>query len=450
MTTVGDAMFVAPEMAACFSGEAHVQRMLDFEAALARAEASAGVIPPEAAAAIVACCRAELFDVTDVLRAAAGAGTPAIPVVQGLTARVDAGARRFVHWGATSQDAIDTAMVLQMRDGLDILEDALRRVAGACAALAERHRDTAMAGRTLLQHAVPITFGLKAARWLALTARLVTRVRDLGARTLVVQFGGAAGTLAVLGPDGLRVTEEMARLLGLAVPDLPWHAERDRVADVAAGLGIVAGSMAKIATDVVLLGQTEVAEASISLPATVARSSAMPHKRNPAEATAAIAAAHLALSLVPALMSGLVQEHERAAGAWQAEWEALPRLFAYTAAAVQWTHRSLSTLEVDTARMRANLNLSGGMIMAEALMTALAPHLGRDEAYRLVRALSNQAATQRTSLNATASADESVRAVLSAEDLARVFNVDGYLGSTAVFIARALAAYHALPAKEDR
>ncbi|MDR7418187.1 MAG: adenylosuccinate lyase family protein [Armatimonadota bacterium] len=391
----------------------------------------------------------ELFDLDALTRDAAASGTPAIPLVQMLTARAGVAARGFVHWGATSQDVIDTALVLQMWDGLDLLERALRQVAGRCAVMADRHRRTLMAGRTLLQHAVPITFGLKAARWLALTTRLIVRLREVRPRALVVQFGGAAGTLAVLGQNGQRVMHELARALGLGVPDLPWHAERDRVAEVAARLGIVAGAMAKVATDIVLLSQTEVGEVSTHEPG-AARSSAMPHKRNPAEATNAIAAARLALSVVPALMAGLVQEHERAAGAWQVEWDALPRLFGHTASAVHWVHHALAGMEIDAARMQANLDASCGLIMSEALMTALAPALGRDEAYRLVQHLASQATTQRRPLADVAAADARVRASLSIETMARAFDLSGYLGSTEVFIARALEGYHALPAMETR
>ncbi|MBI3975167.1 MAG: 3-carboxy-cis,cis-muconate cycloisomerase [Armatimonadetes bacterium] len=439
-----ETMFTTPEMSAVFSAASQVQRMLDFEAALARAQAGAGLIPSEAAEAIAARCRAELFDLAALSHDAAVAGTPAIPLVRMLTGLLDGPARRFVHWGATSQDAMDTGMMLQTRDGLDLLAARLLDIAGVCAALAERHRHTPMAGRTLLQHAVPITFGLKAARWLALTTRLVRRLRDLRARGLAVQLGGAAGTLAALGQDGIRVTELLARELDLAAPALPWHAERDRVAEIAAIVGIVAGAMAKVATDMALLAQTEVGEASTRAPAGAARSSAMPHKRNPAAAITAIAAARLAMGTVPTLLAGLVQEHERAAGGWQAEWDALPRLFRLTAGAVEWVHRAVEGLEVDPARMRANLGLTDGLIMAEALMMALAPHLGRDEAYRVVQRASDRAAQTGTPLQKVAAADEQIRAALPPDRIERAFDVAGYLGSTDRFIDRALDDFRAV------
>ncbi|HEV2238599.1 MAG TPA: lyase family protein, partial [Ktedonobacterales bacterium] len=257
-----DRFFSAPGMADIFSPEAQIQAMLAFEVALARAEARAGVIPQAAAEAIAAQSHIELFDVATLYREAAVAGTLAIPLARQLTALVTGDPQRFVHWGATSQDVMDTACMLQMRAGLGLLEEGLLGVCAACAALVEAHRHTLMAGRTLLQQALPITFGLKAARWLDLTTRQVTALREDRQRLLVVQLGGAAGTLAALGTSGPRVMALLAEDLGLGAPGLPWHTERDRVARIAASLGVVAGAMAKIAGDVLLLAQTEVGEAS--------------------------------------------------------------------------------------------------------------------------------------------------------------------------------------------
>ena len=245
MPEPADLLFSTPGMSAAFSSEAHVRGMLAFEAALARAEARAGIIPLESAAVITANCRVELFDVAALYREAAVAGTPAIPLVRMLTALVGDDAQKFVHWGATSQDAIDTALMLQMRDGLDLLVEGLFGICAACATLAEQHRHALMAGRTLLQQALPITFGLKAARWMTLAVRQVRALRECREQTLAVQLGGAAGTLASLGEKGLLVVELRAGELGLPTPDLPWHTERDRVAGVAGALGVVAGAMAK-------------------------------------------------------------------------------------------------------------------------------------------------------------------------------------------------------------
>lgn len=444
MTDIGDTMFTTPEMAAIFSGASFAQRMLDVEAGLARAQARAGMIPQGAADAIASACRVDRFDLTVLYRDAAQTGTPVIPLVRMLTDLVPGDARKFVHWGATSQDVIDTAMVLQMRDGLDLVIERLLAIAAISATLADRHRRTPMAGRTLLQHAVPITFGLKAARWVAAAARLVRRLRDLRERALVVQLGGAAGTLAAMGNQGVHVMEGLARELDLGTPELPWHTERDRVAEVATALGITAGAMAKIATDVALLSQNEVGEVSTTAGPGAAGSSTMPHKRNPVEATAAIACARLAMGLVPALLSAGAQEHERAVGGWQAEWQAVPHLFRAASGAVEWMHRALSGLEVDAGRMRANLDLTGGLIMAEALTMALAEHLGRPEAYRIVQRAADRAAQTDKPLLEVAAADAQILAVLAPDSIARTLDPSAYLGSTDAFIDRALAEFRSL------
>ena len=436
-----DLLFSTPLMSAAFSPEAHVQGMLAFEAALARAEARAGIIPQEAAAIIEAHCRVELFDVAALYREAAMAGTPAIPLVRMLTAQVESDAQKFVHWGATSQDAIDTAMMLQMRDGLDLLVDGLHAVCEACATLAGQHRHTLMSGRTLLQQALPITFGLKAARWLAFAVRQVHALRERRERTLAMQLGGAAGTLASLGDKGLQVVELLSEELGLPAPDLPWHTERDRVAEIAATLGVVAGAMAKIADDVALLSQTEVDEASEGAAPGKGGSSAMPQKHNPVDATGAIASARLAVGVVPVILSAMAQEHERAVGGWQAEWAAIPGLFRFTASAVERVRGMIGGLQIEPAHMRANLALTGGLIMAESLTMALAPHVGRPEAHRIVQAACDDAIKSGMNLRQAALADAQVRAHLSPEEIDRALDPGGYLGSTDTFIDRALASY---------
>src|SRR5581483_7387666 len=281
----------------------------------------------------------------------------------------------------------------------------------------EHYRRTLMAGRTLLQQAVPITFGLKAARWLALTVRQVRVLQAHRERTLALQLGGAAGTLASLGNQGPEVVRLLAEELGLPAPDLPWHTERDRVAELAASLGVVAGAMAKIAGDVILLAQTEVGEVSEGAAPGKGGSSAMPQKRNPVDATAVIASARLATGVVPVILSAMAQEHERAVGGWQAEWEAIPDVFCYTASAVERVRSTITGLEVDPVRMRANLDATSGLIMAESLTMALAPHTGRPEAQRLVKELCDQAAAQGSNLRQVALANEQVRAVLPSQEI---------------------------------
>lgn len=436
-----DLLFSTPLMSAAFSPEAHVRGMLAFEAALAHAEARAGIIPQEAANIIAAHCREELFDSAVLYREAAIAGTPAIPLVRMLTSQVEGGAQKFVHWGATSQDAIDTAMMLQMREGLDLLVDGLRGVCTACATLAEQHRQTLMAGRTLLQQALPITFGLKAARWLALAVRQLHALRERRDRVLAVQLGGAAGTLASLGNNGLRVVEFLSEELGLPVPDLPWHTERDRVAEITATLGVVAGAMAKIAGDVALLSQTEVGEVSEAAAPGKGGSSAMPQKHNPVDATGAIASARLAIGVVPVILSAMAQEHERALGGWQAEWAAIPNLFRFTASAVERVRDMVGGLQIEPAHMRANLALTAGLIMAESLTMTLALHVGRPEAHRIVQSACDDAIRSGMNLRQAALADAQVRAYLSPEEIDRALDPGGYLGSTDTFIDRALASY---------
>lgn len=441
MSLPAAALFSTPSMSAAFSPEAHVRKMLTFEGALAQVEARAGIIPHEAALSIAASCKVELFDVAALYREAANAGTPAIPLVRMLTAKVEGKAQRYVHWGATSQDAIDTALMLQMRDGLDLLLADLLSLCARCATLAEQHRHTIMAGRTLMQQALPITFGLKAARWLALGTRQVQALREHHSRTLAVQLGGAVGTLASLGENGLRVVELLAEELNLPTPDLPWHTERDRIVEIAVTLGIVAGAMAKIADDLVLLAQTEVGEATEASAPGKGSSSAMPQKHNPVDATNALAAARLAIGTVPVILSAMTQEHERAVGAWQAEWAAIPNLFCFTACAVERVRDAVAGLQVDPVRMQANLDLTHGLIMAESLTMALAPHIGRSEAYRLVQAACQRATTSGMHLRQVAMQDTQVRAALSPAEIEQALDPNRYLGSTNFFIDRALQAY---------
>lgn len=435
-------LFSTRMMSSVFSYEAQVQAMLTFEAALARSEAHVGILSQEAATQIEVVCQVELFDVVALYSEALVAGTPAIPLVRMLTAQVEGDAKKFVHWGATSQDAIDTAIMLQIRRGLNILIDDLNEVCAICATLAKQHRQTLMAGRTLLQQAVPITFGLKAARWLSLALRQMQMLREHQDRTLAVQLGGAAGTLASLGQDGLKVLELLARALELPMPDIPWHTERDRVAAIAATLGVVAGAMAKVAGDIALLSQTEVGEAAEGEEAGKGGSSAMPQKHNPVDATSAIASARLAIGEVPVILSAMAQEHERAVGGWQTEWVAIPNLFCYTASAIEHVRRALSGLQVDTQRMNVNLAMTNGLIMAESLTMVLARHIGKADAHTIVQAVCAQAVQSGVHLREVALNETRVRTVLSIKEIDHALDPTNYLGSTNTFIDRALASYH--------
>ena len=436
-----DALFSTAEMADTFSLETHVRGILAFEAALARAEASAGIIPQEAAIIITNSCRENVFDVAALYREAEASGTPVIPIVSMLTAQIGVDAKKFVHWGATSQDAIDTAMMLQMRDGIDLLVSGLLDVCEVCEKLAELYRNTLMMGRTLMQQAVPITFGLKAARWLALVVRQVYALHEHRERSLVVQLGGAAGTLASLGDKGIQVAGLLANELGLAAPELPWHSERDRIAQIAGTLGIIAGAMAKIASDVAHLAQTEIGEASEGTMQGKGGSSAMPQKHNPVDAAFAIASARLAIGEVSVILCAMIQEHERAVGGWQAEWIAIPNLFRYTSGAVEHVRGMISNLKVDPERMGANVELTQGLIMAESLTMTLAPRIGKPEAQRIVKALCDRAITLGVHLREVALEEKSVLSVLTLEEVDRALDPGAYLGSTNEFIDNALKSY---------
>ena len=438
-----DPLFRSGPMCAVFADRARLQGMLDFEAALARAAARAGAIPQRAGPAIAASCRAELFDPVALARGTVLAGNPAAPMVQALTALVakkNASAARYVHWGATSQDAIDTGAVLQLRAALDLIEADARRLAAALARSARKYRRTPMAGRTLLQQAVPITFGLKAAGALNALERSRARLRELRPRVLVIQFGGAAGTLASLGPRGLAVGQALAARLGLRQPAMPWHAHRDRVAEVATVLGLLTGTLGKIAKDIALLMQTEIGEAREPAAQGKGRSSAMPHKRNPVDVAVVLAAATKVPALVSVMLSAMTQEQERGLGNWQAEWETLPEICLLCGGALEHLAQAVEGLEVDAQRMRANLDLTRGLILAEAVSSALAPELGRDTAHALVEQACRRALSEERPLRDVLAEEPKIERLLAPEQLDRLLDPVNYLGAAEKFVARVLAA----------
>jgi 3-carboxy-cis,cis-muconate cycloisomerase len=433
-------LFLPDRMRDAVADEAWLAAMLEFEAALATAEARVGVIPEEAAAAIAAACDAERFEAETLGREARATGNPAVPLVRALTDAVEGDAARFVHWGATSQDVMDTAAMLVARGARAAIAEELDRVAAACARLAEEHRDTTMPGRTLLQQALPTTFGLKAAGWLCAVddAR-----RRLAAVPLAVELGGAAGTLASLAPDGIGVLRHMAEELGLEEPVVPWHTARARVADLGAVLALAAGALEKIARDVTLLAQTEVAE--VAEPAAGGRggSSTLPHKRNPVGSVVAIACAGRVRGEASILLAAMAQEHERAAGAWQAEWEALSGALAYTGGAAAAIREVLEGLEVRPERMRKNLDVTGGLVLAESVSLALGRRLGRSEAHCLVEAASRRASDGGRSFRDELLDDEAID--LSAEEIDRALDPSAYLGSAESLIERALERHRGRP-----
>ncbi len=451
-TRLFDPLFTTDSMRAVFSDRGRLQGMLDFEAALARAEARAGVIPAAAVASIEAQCRADSFDVGELARGSALAGNTAIPMVKALTALVakrDEAAARFVHWGATSQDAMDTGLVLQLRAGLDLIEADLARLSAVLAGLADEHKRTVLAGRTWLQQATPVTFGLKAAGALSAVERHRARIRELRRRVLVLQFGGASGTLAALGADGLKVAAALAEELKLGLPDVPWHAQRDRVAEVATALGLLVGTLGKVARDISLLMQTEVGEAFEPAAAGKGGSSTMPHKRNPVGCAAILAAAIRVPGLVSVMLTAMVQEHERGLGDWHAEWDTLPEICTLAAGALAQLIQVLEGLELDPARMAENLEATRGLILAEAVTMALGGKIGRLPAHHLVEDACRRAADERRHLRDVLGEDQEVRKHLSDADLRRLLDPANYIGLAEVLVDRALAArVESNPAKE--
>ncbi|WP_213285772.1 3-carboxy-cis,cis-muconate cycloisomerase [Bradyrhizobium sp. sGM-13] len=419
-----------------------LQNMLDFEAALARAEAAAGVIPASAADPIASACRAESFDVAALAEAATKAGNLAIPLVKALTAKVaksDAAAARYVHWGATSQDVIDTAAMLGLRAGIDALLADIDRAIAGFAGLARQHRHTPVVARTWLQHALPMPFGLKLAEYAAALHRSKLRLQRMGSEALALQFGGAAGTLAALGDKGLAVAEELAEELKLPLPDAPWHTHRDRIAEAASVLAIIAGTCGKIARDVSLMMQTDVGEAFEPSGEGRGGSSTMPHKRNPVAAASALAAATMAPNLAATIFAAQVQDHERSAGPWHAEWPTLPTLLLVTSGALAAIVDIAEGLEVDAARMRANLDATGGLIMAEAVAMALAEKIGKSDAHHLVEAASRKAVKDKKRLRDVLLDDANVTAQLDADTIAKLFEPMAYQGASQALIDRLLA-----------
>src|ERR1700704_4544922 len=419
-----------------------LQHMLDFEAALARAEAATGVIPATAAGSIGKACKAGAFDSSALAEAATRSGNLAMPLVKALTAdvaRADADAARYVHWGATSQDVIDTAVMLGLRAAIDALLPDLDRAIAGFARLARQHRDTAMVARTWLQHALPMPFGLKLAEYAAALHRSKTRLKRLRAEALALEFGGAAGTLAALGDKGLIVAEKLAAELELPLPEAPWHTHRDRVAEAASVFAILAGSCGKIARDVSLMMQTDVAEAFEPSGEGRGGSSTMPHKRNPVAAATALAAATMAPNLAATIFAAQVQDHERSAGPWHAEWPTLPMLQLVTSGALAAIVDIAEGLEVDAARMRLNLDATDGLIMAEAVTMALAEKIGKSEAHHLVEAASKKAVAGKKDLRDVLTKDSKVTAHLSVERIAELFEPMAYQGVSQALIDRLLA-----------
>ncbi len=437
-----DAYFTAPAMREIFSDRGRLQGMLDFEAALAHAEAAAGLVPHSAVAAIEAACQAERYDVCALANAIATAGNSAIPLVKALGKVIATGvpeAERYVHLGATSQDAMDTGLVLQLRDALNLIEADLGKLADTLSQQALKHADTPLVGRTWLQHATPVTLGMKLAGVLGALTRHRQRLQELRPRLLVLQFGGASGSLAALGSKAMPVAEALAEQLKLTLPEQPWHTQRDRLVEFASVLGLVAGSLGKYGRDVSLLMQTEAGEVFEPSAPGKGGSSTMPHKRNPVGAAVLIGAATRVPGLLSTLFAAMPQEHERSLGLWHAEWETLPELCCLVSGALQQALIMVPDLEVDAERMAANLELTRGLVLAEAVSIALAQRIGRDAAHHLVEQCCKQAVKEGAHLRDVLGANAEVTAQLSAEELDRLLDPAHYLGQAQRWVERAVA-----------
>ena len=428
------AIFVPRELREAVSDRAWLQGMLDAERALAAAGAVVGVVPEDAAARIGEACRAELYDPARLADDGRAVGNPAEPLVRELRGAVGGEAAEYVHLGATSQDIVDTAaMLVSRRAGALVLAE-LDRLAEGCAQLAREHRTTPMAARTLLQQAVPTTFGLKAAGWLVSVLDARRRLAAVRDERLAAQLGGAAGTLAALGDEALEIVRLYARELGLDEPLLPWHAHRQRVAELGAALSASAGTAAKVGRDIVLLAQNEVGEVA---EAAGGRSSTMPQKRNPVRSTLSVACARLAGAHAEVLLGELAHEHERGVGGWHAEWEALSGALAFAGGSAAAAADAVTGLEVDAERMRANLDATGGLVVAERISFALTARLGRSRAHEVVTD-----AARAPSFRVALLADP--RTGLTADELDVLLDPTGYLGAAEELVDRALGEYEGL------
>lgn len=432
-------LYGTDEIRALFSDRTSLQFMLDVEAALARAEAKLGVVPATVAASITHTARAENLRLDYVADSTRQIGYPVAAIVKELSRVAGDEAARFIHLGATTQDILDTALVLQLRDAFAILRRDILALARSLAAQAVRYRDTPMAGRTHLQHAVPTTFGLKCAVWASPLITHLERLDQAARRILVVQFGGAAGTLAALGKDGSAVVEALARELALGVPILPWHAQRDGFAEMSTLLGLICGSLSKFAFDVTLMMQTEVAE--ISEPHEDGRggSTTMPQKRNPIASEYILAATRGVHALVPVMLGAMTSDYERSTGPWQSESLALPQCVALTAGALSNARSIAEGMTVDAERMRRNLDLTAGLIMAEAVTTALIPVIGRAAADIAVARACNRAIEERISLAAILRDDPELGPLLSDAEIERLTDPAAYLGSAGAFVDTVVA-----------
>jgi 3-carboxy-cis,cis-muconate cycloisomerase len=429
-------LFYDAEVAEQFSDEQLVRAMLEVESALAIVEGRLGVIPAEAANKIVDVAGKMEVDFDHLRNGVEKSGVPVIDLVRQIREQTGGDAANYVHWGATSQDILDTAKVLRIRTALEVLESRLESAIRNLAQLADKHRHTIMAGRTHSQQALPITFGFKVAGWLAPLIRHRERLAEMRPRVLVTQFGGAVGTLAALGTSGIQVKEELAEALKLNLAHIPWHTQRDTMAELGGWLSLLTGSLAKMAQDVILLAQTEVGELRESDDASRGDSSTMPQKNNPIASELMITAARANASLLASLHQAQIQEHERGTHGWQMEWLVLPQMFTLTAAALNKALFLSQNLVVDEARMRENIDASHGLMQAEAASYALVgASMDKASANQLVKEACQVAVEEGRHL-----VDVLKEKTDASVDWDAIREESAYLGSTEPFIDRVLKA----------
>ncbi|WP_218666984.1 3-carboxy-cis,cis-muconate cycloisomerase [Acinetobacter baumannii] len=434
MSQLYASLFYQKDVTDIFSDSSLVTYMIQVEVALAQAQAQVGVIPQNAANTIAQVAEHALdkFDFSALAVATGLAGNIAIPFVKQLTAIVkdiDEDASRYVHWGATSQDILDTACILQCRDALNIIEAQLQQCYSTALEQAKQYRHQVMIGRTWLQQALPITLGHKLARWASVFKRDLDRIQAMKSRVLTAQLGGAVGSLASLQDQGSLVVSAFAKQLNLTVPTSTWHGERDRIVEIASVLGMIVGNTGKMARDWSLMMQTEIAELFEPTAKGRGGSSTMPHKRNPVAAASVLAAANRVPALMSSIYQSMVQEHERSLGAWHAEWLAVPEIFQLCAGALSRTGEVLQGFEVNAKHMQQNLECTSGLIMAEAVMMALAPKIGRLNAHHLVEAACKTAVAQNQHLFDVVSQLDEVKGQFSQEEIRNIFKPENYLGN---------------------
>ena len=431
-------IFTTPAMRHVWSDENRVQKYLDFEAALARAQARLGIIPKNAAAEIVRHCEAKQIDMAKLKEATEKIGYPVLPVVQQLVALCKDGLGEWSHWGATTQDITDTATIMQIREALDLIENEIDGIRDALATLAKKYRDTPMAGRSNLQQAVPITFGYKMATLLDAYERHKQRLDELRPRVLVGEFGGAAGTLSSLGKDGLKVQTELMKELKLGQPDISWHTVRDRIAEVGCFLGLVTGTCGKIAFDVKLLMQTEVEEVYEPFHQGRGSSSTMPQKRNPISSVYITAQTAMVKQLAAALLEAMVEDHERATGPWEIEWIALPEIFMLSAGALAQTRFVVEGLQVNEKRMRDNIGITKGLLMSEAVMMGLGAAIGRNRAHDVVYDICREVVKTSRPLVDLLAENKEISKHANRKQLEKMVDPTNYLGVAGEMVDRVL------------